>query len=51
MPAGRRRAESLPMRMKGEARPVSFIEDVVVPPAALADYLQRLQNILKQSTT
>ena len=43
----RRVVEPLLMRMKGPARPVPFIEDVAVPPAALADFLQRLQNILK----
>lgn len=43
----RRVVEPLLMRMKGPARPVPFIEDVVVPPTALPDFLQRLQNILK----
>ncbi|MBV8317601.1 MAG: FAD-binding protein [Planctomycetaceae bacterium] len=36
------------MRMKGPARPVPLIEDVAVLPEALPEYLQRLQNILKQ---
>jgi FAD/FMN-containing dehydrogenase/Fe-S oxidoreductase len=36
------------MRAKGPARPVPLIEDVAVPPEALADFLQRLQNILKR---
>lgn len=36
------------MRAKGPARPVPLIEDVAVPPEALADFLQRLQHILKR---
>ena len=44
----RRTVAPLMMRMKGPARPVPFIEDVAVPPEALPEYLQRLQNILKQ---
>ena len=44
----RRAVEPLLMRMRGRSRPVPFIEDVAVPVAALPDYLQRLQNILKQ---
>ncbi|WP_406695403.1 FAD-linked oxidase C-terminal domain-containing protein [Singulisphaera sp. Ch08] len=43
----RRVVEPLLMRMKGHVRPVPFIEDVAVPPAALPEFLQRLQNILK----
>lgn len=35
-------------RMKGPARPVPFVEDVAVPPAALPDFLVRLQNTLKR---
>lgn len=37
------------MRMKGPRRPVPFIEDIAVPPGALAEYLRRLQDILKKS--
>ena len=44
----RRAVEPLLMRMKGRARPVPVVEDVAVPTDALADYLQRLQNIFKQ---
>lgn len=44
----RRLVEPLLMRMKGRARPVPFIDDVAVPPEALPEFLQRLQNILKQ---
>ncbi|WP_435006940.1 FAD-binding and (Fe-S)-binding domain-containing protein [Tundrisphaera lichenicola] len=36
------------MRMKGPCRPVPFIEDIAVPPEALAEFLRRLQDILKQ---
>jgi len=36
------------MRMKGPRRPVPFMEDIAVPPEALAEYLHRLQDILKQ---
>jgi FAD/FMN-containing dehydrogenase/Fe-S oxidoreductase len=35
-------------RLKGSARPVAFVEDVTVPPAALPDFLVRLQNTLKR---
>ena len=35
------------MRMKGPSRPVPFMEDIAVPPEALAEYLRRLQDILK----
>jgi FAD/FMN-containing dehydrogenase/Fe-S oxidoreductase len=43
----RRVREPLLMRMRGRARPVPLFEDVVVPPEALGEFLQRLQNILK----
>ncbi len=35
-------------RMKGTTRPLPFIEDLAVPPMALADFLVRMQNVLKQ---
>jgi len=35
------------MRMRGPSRPVPFLEDVAVPPEALAELIGRLQNILK----
>ena len=35
------------MRMKGPSRPVPFMEDIAVPPETLAEYLRRLQDILK----
>ena len=35
-------------RMKGPSRPIPFIEDLAVPPRALADFLVRMQNVLKQ---
>jgi FAD/FMN-containing dehydrogenase/Fe-S oxidoreductase len=44
----RRAVEPLLMRMRGRSRPVPLIEDVTVPVGALPEYLQRLQNILKQ---
>lgn len=34
-------------RLKGNARPVPFVEDLAVPPEALPDFLVRLQNVLK----
>ena len=34
-------------RLEGNTRPLPFIEDIAVPPAALADFLTRLQNVLK----
>ena len=44
----RRAVEPLLMRMRGRRAPVPFIDDVAVPPEALPEFLQRLQNILKQ---
>jgi anaerobic glycerol-3-phosphate dehydrogenase C subunit len=35
-------------RMKGPSRPIPFIEDLAVPLGALADFLVRMQNVLKQ---
>jgi FAD/FMN-containing dehydrogenase len=34
--------------VRGSQRPVPFVEDVVVPPAALPDFLRRLQAVLKE---
>ena len=34
--------------VRGESRPVPFVEDIVVPPEALPDFLGRLQAILKR---
>ena len=34
--------------VRGDMRPVPFMEDVVVPPPALPDVLRRLQEVLKQ---
>ncbi len=35
--------------VRAAMRPVPFLEDVVVPPATLPDFLRRLQAVLKQS--
>ncbi len=35
-------------RLKGSTRPLPCVEDVAVPPAALPDFLVRMQNVLKQ---
>ena len=35
-------------RMKGTTRPVQVVDDIAVPPAALADFLVRMQNVLKR---
>jgi FAD/FMN-containing dehydrogenase/Fe-S oxidoreductase len=43
----RRIVEPLLMRMRGRSRPVPLIEDVAVPPETLAEFVQRLQRILK----
>ena len=37
--------------VRGTIRPVPFLEDVVVPPEALPDFLRRLQAVLKQCDT
>ncbi|MCA9161751.1 MAG: FAD-binding protein [Planctomycetales bacterium] len=34
-------------RLKGQTRPLPFIEDVAVPPRAMPDFLIRMQNVLK----
>ncbi len=39
--------EPLLMRMKGPARPVSFVDDVAVPPEHLPEIVQRLQQIMR----
>ena len=44
----RRLVEPLLMRFRGRARPVSFVDDVAVPPFQLASVLQRLQSLLQQ---
>ena len=44
----RRLVEPLLMRFRGRARPVSFVDDVAVPPDRLAPVLQRLQSLLQQ---
>ena len=43
----RKAVEPLLMRMKGRARPASFVDDVAVPPDRLSEMVQRLQNIMK----
>ena len=35
-------------RLKGPKRPVPIVEDMVVPPELLADFLVRMQNVLKR---
>jgi Fe-S oxidoreductase len=35
-------------RLKGSTRPLPFVEDLAVPPAALLDFLVRMQNTLKR---
>lgn len=35
-------------RLKGPSRPVPMLEDMAVPPAALPEFLVRLQNLLKR---
>jgi FAD/FMN-containing dehydrogenase/Fe-S oxidoreductase len=44
----RRLVEPLLMRFRGGARPVSFIDDVAVPPERLPQALQRMQSVLQQ---
>jgi FAD/FMN-containing dehydrogenase/Fe-S oxidoreductase len=48
----RRLLEPLLMRIRGKARPVSFVDDVAVPPERLAQVVQRLQGLFqKQNVT
>ena len=35
------------MGMKGEGKPIAFIEDTSVPPEDLADYIRRVRDLLK----
>ena len=44
----RRLLEPLLMRFRGRARPVSFIDDVAVPPEKLGTVLPRLQSLFQQ---
>jgi FAD/FMN-containing dehydrogenase/Fe-S oxidoreductase len=44
----RKLVEPLLMRSRGRARPVSVVDDVLVPPAQLSAVLQRLQGLLQQ---
>jgi FAD/FMN-containing dehydrogenase/Fe-S oxidoreductase len=37
--------------VRGASRPVPFVEDIVVPPESLPDFLPRLQAVLKQEAT
>ena len=38
-------------RLRGLTRPLPFIEDIAVPPASLADFLPRVQQIFQQEHT
>jgi len=38
-------------RLKGNTRPLPFVEDIAVPPAELANFLVKVQDILKQNET
>jgi FAD/FMN-containing dehydrogenase/Fe-S oxidoreductase len=42
-----RRVSPTLVRVQGQERPTPLIEDIAVPPAALPDFLVRLQNVLK----
>jgi Fe-S oxidoreductase len=44
----RRLVEPLLMRSRGPARPISVVDDVVVPPEQLVPVLQHLQSLLQQ---
>ncbi len=44
----RRLLEPLLLRFRGRARPVSFIDDIAVPPDRFADILLRMQGFLQQ---
>ena len=35
-------------QMKGRARPIPVVEDVVVPPEVLSEFMVRMQNVLKR---
>ena len=42
-----RRVSPTLYRVQGAERPTPFVEDIAVPPAELANFLVRLQNVLK----
>jgi FAD/FMN-containing dehydrogenase/Fe-S oxidoreductase len=42
-----RRVSPTLYRVQGSERPTPFVEDIAVPPDVLADFLVRLQNVLK----
>ncbi len=43
-----RKIQPVLYRIKGATRPVPIVEDVAVPPECLAEFLVRLQNVLKR---
>ena len=43
-----RKVVSTLYRLKGSRRPLPFVEDIVVPPTSMPDFLTRLQNVLKR---
>lgn len=44
----RKQAVGLLGNMKGDARPIAFVEDVAVPPENLADFIQAFRTLLDQ---
>jgi FAD/FMN-containing dehydrogenase/Fe-S oxidoreductase len=43
-----RRIVPMLYRLKGDVRPLPFVEDIVIPPTDLAKFLAELQDVLKQ---
>jgi FAD/FMN-containing dehydrogenase/Fe-S oxidoreductase len=44
-----RRVVPMLYRLRGNERPLPFIEDIAVPPSDLPDFLRRLQDVLKRN--
>jgi FAD/FMN-containing dehydrogenase/Fe-S oxidoreductase len=42
-----RRVIPLLYRLEGSTRPLPFVEDIIVPPAMLPEFLRKVQNVLK----
>lgn len=42
------RVVSMLARLRGNTRPVPFVEDIVVPPVALSEFLRRAQRVLQK---
>ncbi|MBI2872976.1 MAG: FAD-binding protein [Chloroflexi bacterium] len=49
--AVRRAGQGLLMSVKGDAKPLAFVEDAAVPPERLPEYVARFQDVLRRHNT